>query len=207
MPVNRGFSARGATEPLMVSMPNISTAKPTRMEPMFFFLSFSPAVMVSTTPTAARTGEKELGFRSFKNRLLPSMPVRDSSQEVTVVPMLAPMMMPTAWVRFIMPEFTKPTTMTVVAEEDWITAVTSSPSSTAMLFFLVSFSRIFSSLPPDSCTSPSPMVDIPNKNRARPPTRFRTPNISIKIAHSFFLSAPILAPLCKAGRGQCVKAV
>ena len=28
----------------------------------------------------------------------------------------------TAWPSFIMPEFTKPTTMTEVAEEDWITA-------------------------------------------------------------------------------------
>ena len=63
---------------------------------MFLRLSFSPAVMVSTTPTAASIGQKELGFKSFKNRLLPSIPTRDSSQEVTVVPMLAPMMMPTA---------------------------------------------------------------------------------------------------------------
>ena len=30
---------------------------------------------------------------------------------------------------FIMPEFTKPTTITDVAEEDWITAVTPVPSS------------------------------------------------------------------------------
>ena len=63
-------------------------------------------------------GEKELGFKSFSSRLLPSMPTRDSIQEVTVVPMLAPMMMHTACCHFIMPELTKPTTMTVVAEED-----------------------------------------------------------------------------------------
>lgn len=32
------------------------------------------------------------------------------------------MMIQTAWFRVIIPELTKPTTMTVVAEEDWITA-------------------------------------------------------------------------------------
>ena len=36
---------------------------------------------------------------------------------VTVVPILAPMITPTAWAKFISPAFTKPTTITVVAEE------------------------------------------------------------------------------------------
>ena len=36
--------------------------------------------------------------------------------------MLEPMITPTACFSVIMPELTKPTTMTVVAEEDWITA-------------------------------------------------------------------------------------
>ncbi|MPN30671.1 hypothetical protein SDC9_178142 [bioreactor metagenome] len=37
--------------------------------------------------------------------------------EVTVVPMFAPIIMPIACLRFINPEFTNPTTITVVAEE------------------------------------------------------------------------------------------
>ena len=41
--------------------------------------------------------------------------------------MLAPMMIPMAWATFIIPEFTNPTTMTVVAEEDWMMAVTAVP--------------------------------------------------------------------------------
>ena len=45
------------------------------------------------------------------------MPVRLSSQLVTVVPTLLPMMMPTAWCSCMMPLLTKPTTITVVAEE------------------------------------------------------------------------------------------
>ena len=38
--------------------------------------------------------------------------------DVIVVPMLAPIIMPTACVSFIIPELTKPTTITVVADED-----------------------------------------------------------------------------------------
>ena len=48
-----------------------------------------------------------------------------------VVPMLAPIMIHTACLRVIMPELTKPTTITVVAEEDWITAVMPAPTSYA----------------------------------------------------------------------------
>ena len=54
---------------------------------------------------------------------------REMIQPVTLVPMIAPMMIPIACVRFIIPEFTKPTTITEVAEEDWITAVTPAPSN------------------------------------------------------------------------------
>ena len=46
------------------------------------------------------------------------MPVRDKIQEVTQVPRLAPIITPTACPSVIRPEFTKPTTITVVAEED-----------------------------------------------------------------------------------------
>ena len=59
-----------------------------------------------------------------------STPARTSSQPVAVVPMLAPMIMPIAFDSFIMPELTKPTTMTVDAEEDWMAAVTTVPKRT-----------------------------------------------------------------------------
>lgn len=91
---------------------------------------------------SARTGENDVGFKRRTKKFPLSIPVRLRSQEVTVVPMLAPMMMPTACVSFMMPEFTKPTTMTVVAEDDWITAVTPAPKRTALIGFDVSFSRI-----------------------------------------------------------------
>ena len=63
-------------------------------------------------------GVKEEGFSSRTKKLEPSMPPRLRIQAVTVVPMFAPMMTLMACFRVISPELTKPTTMTVVAEED-----------------------------------------------------------------------------------------
>ena len=69
-------------------------------------------------PTKANTAEKDDGFKSCITKLSPSMPERLRIQEVIVVPTLAPIIIPIAWRSFIIPEFTKPTTITVVAEED-----------------------------------------------------------------------------------------
>ena len=117
MLVNSGTSASGSTAPLMVSIPNIRTAKPTMIIAMSFFFSLFANMMIAT-PIRARMGEKEFGFKSWIKKLSLSIPERDKIQEVAVVPMLAPMMTPTAWDNFMIPEFTKPTTMTVVAEDD-----------------------------------------------------------------------------------------
>ena len=70
-----------------------------------------------------------------------------------------------------MPELTKPTTMTDVAEDDWITAVTPVPSRTPLSGVLVSLYRMISSLLPATFFSPSPMSVMPNRNRATPPSR------------------------------------
>ena len=50
-------------------------------------------------------------------------------QPVMLVPISAPWITLSACSGFIMPELTKPTSMTEVAEDDWITAVTPAPSS------------------------------------------------------------------------------
>ena len=162
----------------MVSMPYIKRANPTRMVPMLFFLSFLENKR-STAPIRASTGEKELGFKSSIKRLVPSIPVRLKIQEVAVVPILAPMMIPTAWLSFMMPEFTNPTTITVVAEDDWITAVTPAPKSTACQRFFVKVSRMRSILPPDAWERPSPIIDIPYKKKANPPRKESTEKMSI----------------------------
>ena len=124
----------------------------------------------STIPISARIGAKELGLRRLIKKLLLSIPARLKIQAVTVVPILAPIIIPTACVSFIIPEFTKPTTITVVADEDWITAVTPRPRSTAFNLLDVRFSRIFSSFPPEIFARPSPITCIPYRNRARPPS-------------------------------------
>ena len=93
------------------------------------------------------------------------------SWAVMVVPMLAPIMIHTACRSFIIPELTKPTTITVVAEEDWITAVIAAPTSTPRKRFEVSFSRICFIRLPAAASSPEDIICIPYKNSARPPSR------------------------------------
>ena len=82
----------------------------------FLFLSFFKNC-VKITPITANTGENEDGFNNCIKKFPLSIPVKLSSQDVMVVPMFAPMITPTACVNFIIPELTKPTTITVVAEE------------------------------------------------------------------------------------------
>ena len=73
---------------------------------------------MNMTPIAASTGENEVGLTNCKKKLSLSIPVRLSTHEVIVVPTFAPMMIPIACESFIIPELTKPTTITVVADED-----------------------------------------------------------------------------------------
>ena len=51
---------------------------------------------------------------------------------VIVVPMFAPMITPIAWVKLIRPAEMKPTSRTVVTDEDWMIAVTDAPESTTL---------------------------------------------------------------------------
>ena len=114
-----------------------------------------------TTPITARIGENDVGFNILINKLSLSIPARLNIHEVMVVPMLAPIIMPIACLNFIIPELTKPTTITVVADDDCITAVTPAPKRTAFIGLEVSFSSIFSNFPPDAPVKPSPNKSIP----------------------------------------------
>ena len=91
----------------------------------------------------------------------PSRPERLRSHVVTVVPMFAPIIMDIACERRMMPEFTKPTSITVVADDDCTTAVTRTPSRRPLKRFEVSFSKICSSFPPASFSSLSLIRLIP----------------------------------------------
>ena len=61
---------------------------------------------------------------------------------VMVVPMSAPKMTPMAWDRDIMPAVTNPTSITVVTDEDWITAVMLAPVRSPETRLLVRRPRI-----------------------------------------------------------------
>ena len=84
---------------------------------------------------------------------------------------MAPSTMPMACFTCIMPEFTKPTTITDVADDDCIAAVTPVPRRIPLIGFPASLYRIFSILLPATFLSESPMTDIPKRNIATPPNR------------------------------------
>lgn len=128
-------------------------------------------------PIIASIGVKDVGLSSCMKMLSPCIPVVTTATNVIVVPILAPIITPIACDSLIIPEFTKPTTITVVADDDWITAVTKAPSMMALKGLEVIFSRIRSRRLPDSFSRPCPIAFIPNRNSASPPTIVRMPKI------------------------------
>ncbi len=68
-------------------------------------------------PAVARIGVKEVGLSILTKRLSLEMPLKLKSHAVTVVPTFAPMITLIACFKVITPELTKPTTITVAAEE------------------------------------------------------------------------------------------
>ena len=179
-----GTSAKPPTAEDMVSMPNISVAKPSSTVPVSFFL-LSLQNMKKMIPTSASTGVKEVGFRSRTHMLSPLMPPRLSSHAVTVVPTLAPMMTLMACRRVMRPELTKPTTITVVAEELWITAVTPRPVKKPARRPVVILPSRERRRPPARRSSACPISVMPNRNRHSPPSMVNTSKILISV----FLSA------------------
>ena len=144
--------------------------------PMPFFFSLL-VNMNRTMPTMPITGASVEGLNSWIRKLSPSRPLRDNIQAVTVVPILEPIITPTACLSVMIPELTKPTTMTVVADEDWITAVTAKPNRNPFQTVPLIFARMVCSLPPAWRSSAFPMVSMSNRNSARPPSR----EITLKI--------------------------
>ena len=110
---NASFSFSGSIAELMVCIPLMSTEKASRISPTFFWVCFRQK-KYRTMPINAMKANTVAELKPPS----PSTPARVSTQPVAVVPMLAPMTMPTALDSCIMPELTKPTTMTVVAEDD-----------------------------------------------------------------------------------------
>ena len=176
---NDGESFSGSTDSPIIIMPVNRTENPTKIRPISLVL-LCLAVMIIMIPMRANTGENDSGLMSFRKTLSPLMPDSASSQTVKVVPMLEPMRMPMVCPSCIMPELTKPTNMTVTAEEDCTAAVMPTPNSRLFHLFEVIFCRITSSLPPASFSKPEDMTFMPYKKNARPPNRVRKEKISIR---------------------------
>ena len=158
---NSGELARGSTDSDIRVMPVISTANPTKIRPMSFFFAFLQA-MIMIMPIRAMIGEKDSGFSIFSKKLLwPSTPPRQRIHAVKVVPMFDPKQTAIVSASAMIPEFTKPTSITVIADEDWIAIVTIIPRRIAMNLLDVIFLRAISSLPPVSFSRPVDMTFIP----------------------------------------------
>src|SRR5690606_2725580 len=92
-------------------------------------------------------------------------------QPVAVLPRLAPMTPPIACVKEISPALRKPIRVTVVAVEDWASAVIKAPDAKALMGLPVKASRICLRTPPAKATSPSDSSIMPIRNRPSPPTK------------------------------------
>ena len=141
---------------------------------------------------SARTGVKELGLSSRSQTLELSMPPRLRSHAVTVVPTFAPMMTLMACRSVISPELTKPTTMTVVADELWMMAVTPRPVRKPTSGLPVIWSSSERSLLPARRSSAEPIRLMPNRNSDKPPSIVRKSKISIFHPSFVSLILPIL---------------
>ena len=100
---------------------------------------------------------------------------------VIVVPMFAPMITDTDCDMDMRPADMKPTTSTVVTEEDWMTAVTKAPVTAPMNRLVVSFSRMSFIRSPATALSESAIWFMPKRKSARPP---RSPIVMVPHAMS-----------------------
>ncbi len=100
-------------------------------------------------------------------------PTIATSQEVAVVPMLLPMITPTAWNSVNRPALTKPTVAKITAEEDCTTAVMPMPERMPRGVVAVPRARISRRASPAATLSPSVIRRIPSRNRPMPPRKVR----------------------------------
>ena len=96
------------------------------------------------------------------------------------------MITPTDCVRVMIPELTRPTQMTTVPADDWMTPVIRVPKMTPLMVEEVSFCNTPCILPPASFSRPAPMIDMPYRNSAIPPNREVMCVISISILLKMF---------------------
>ena len=133
--------------------------KPKMNSPMLFLWPFP--LNISGMPMAS-IGMANAAMFTLK-------PTAEIIHAVTVVPMLAPMITPMDCASVIRPAFTKLTTITVVALDDWMRAVMRIPVSTPITRFFVIAAKILRRRSPANFSRPSDMVFIPKRNSASEP--------------------------------------
>lgn len=144
-------------------MPNRSRARPMTNSPMKRSLSLLVNMKMSAT------APRNMG--RLKALLLSPKPKREIIHAVTVVPMLAPMMTAMAPARERRPALTKETTMTVVAEEDWMTVVTAVPVRMPRRGLPVTFPMMERMRLPAIFWRPSLISFMPKRNTASAPAK------------------------------------
>ena len=98
---------------------------------------------------------------------------RANSQAVNVVPILAPMMTPMAWVSVMSPALTKLTSISVVAVDDCTSAVTTKPVSRQRpVLDVMRAMNVRRELPANFCKPPL-INDMPKRNMPRHPSILR----------------------------------
>ncbi len=157
-----GASLYGVTAPDIKLSPINRMPKPVMISPSLFFFSSAPNSTIKT-PIPTTRGARNSGLHMLPHSL------SDTIHAVTVVPIFAPIITPTACERLIMPALTNPTTITVVAELLWIIAVIPAPTNIAIRRFLVRKLINFFTLSPADFCSPSAIICIPYRKRPRPP--------------------------------------
>ena len=101
----------------------------------------------------------------------PPMSARAEMKAVIVVPMLAPMIIDAACVRVIRPILTKPTTITVVADELWIIAVIAVPVPMPTYLFFVALPMRARILLPAAFSMLELKISMPIMKTVMPPSR------------------------------------
>ncbi len=152
--LNTCDSLKGCTASDIISIPINNIPKPIIIDDISLCAIFF-AVIIMITPTITTTGAITAGLKNFAHSTL------ETSQPVTVVPILAPIITLIDCVKSIKPAFTKPTTITVVAEELCIIAVTIVPSKTPITLFCVSAFKSCFILEPAAFCKPCAIICIP----------------------------------------------
>ena len=164
-----GVCLRSGTDSFMNESPRNKRLKPTISSPMFLRWFFFE--LEKRKPNSIN-GMARIEISALK-------PKNATIQAVMVVPILAPIITPMACTKVRSPALTKLTTITVVADEDWITAVIPTPVNTPFNGLDVIADKNPRNLSPAAFCRPELIKFIPYRNIPNAPNNVNTCNIPI----------------------------